>query len=200
MQPKRAALYARVSTADQVCENQLLDLKRYCNERGWLIADQFVDRGVSGTVSSRPALDRLMDGVRKKKYDTVLVWRFDRFARSVKHLVLALSEMKELGVDFVSYQENIDTGSSLGQAIFTIIAAMAELEKNIIIERVRAGLRRARQEGKRIGRPLTGEASVEKMLALQSSGLRQYQIAAELGVSRAYVSRSLHKPLLKAVV
>src|SRR5258708_1017547 len=132
---KRAALYVRVSTQDQNCDNQLLDLRRYAGERGWKIAGEFADTGVSGSKVSRPALDRLMDAAKKRKFDVLLVWRFDRFARSVKHLVLALDELRSLNVEFVSYQENIETSSALGQAVFTIIAAMAALERNIIDER-----------------------------------------------------------------
>ena len=112
-----------------------------------------MDEGISGTKDSRPALNELMNDAKQRRFDMVLVWRFDRFARSTKHLILALEEFKNLGIDFVSFQENIDTSSPLGSAIFTIISAVAQLERDIIAERVKAGLRRARENGKKLGRP-----------------------------------------------
>ncbi len=148
----RVALYARVSTTDQSTDSQLLDLRRYVRERGWNIFREYVDEGISGSKDSRPALNELMNDAKKRKFSVVLVWRFDRFARSTKHLILALEEFKSLGIDFVSYQENIDTSSPLGSAIFTIISAVAQLERDIIAERVKAGLRRAKENGKRLGR------------------------------------------------
>jgi len=148
----RVALYARVSTTEQSTDSQLLDLRRYVSERGWDIFKEYVDEGISGTKDSRPALNELMDDAKKRRFDVVLVWRFDRFARSTKHLILALEEFKNLGIDFVSYQENIDTSSPLGSAIFTIISAVAQLERDIIAERVKAGLRRAKENGKKLGR------------------------------------------------
>ncbi len=144
----RVAVYARVSTSDQSTESQLLDLRRYVRERGWDIFREYVDEGISGTKDSRPALNELMNDARKRRFDAVLVWRFDRFARSTRHLINALEEFKNLGIDFVSYQENIDTSSPLGSAIFTIISAVAQLEKDIIAERVKAGLRKAVENGK----------------------------------------------------
>ena len=200
--PKRVALYVRVSTNDQTCENQLLDLRRYAKERGWVVAEEYEDKGVSGTKASRPGLDKAMDAARKKRFDVLLVWRFDRFARSVKHLVLTLEELRSLGIDFISYQENIDTSSALGQAIFTIIAAMAALERNIIIERVHAGLRRARQNGKRLGRPLVN-IDADKVLMMRGDGKSMRQIAKVLGTNQTQVFKVIHakrgvtKPLLK---
>jgi len=149
----RVAIYCRVSTLDQSTDSQLLDLRRYTKERGWQIFQEYCDNGISGTKDSRPALNQLMDEARKRRFDVVLVWRFDRFARSTKHLILALEEFRNLGIDFISYQENIDTSSPLGSAIFTIISAVAQLERDIIAERVKAGLRRAQENGKHIGRP-----------------------------------------------
>ena len=148
--PARVAIYCRVSTLDQSTDSQLLDLRRYTRERGWNIFKEYCDNGISGTTESRPALNRLMDDAKKRKFDVVLVWRFDRFARSTRHLINALEEFRNLGIDFVSYQENIDTSSPLGSAIFTIISAVAQLERDIIAERVKAGLRRAKENGKRL--------------------------------------------------
>jgi len=149
----RVALYARVSTTDQSTDSQLLDLRRYVSERGWQSFKEYCDNGISGTKDSRPALNELMNDARKRRFDMVLVWRFDRFARSTRHLINALEEFKNLRIDFVSYQENIDTSSPLGGAIFTIISAVAQLERDIIAERVKAGLRRAQEQGKKLGRP-----------------------------------------------
>jgi len=186
----RVALYARVSTTDQSTDSQLLDLRRYVSERGWNIYKEYVDEGISGTKDSRSALNELMDDARKRRFDVVLVWRFDRFARSTKHLILALEEFRNLGVDFVSYQENIDTSSPLGSAIFTIISAVAQLERDIIVERVKMGLRRAKANGKRLGRP-RASIDLEKLHRLYCEGLSHRQIAAELGTSHASVGRML---------
>ena len=143
----RVAIYARVSTSDQSTDAQLLDLRHYIFHRGWRIFCEYCDSGISGSRDSRPALNQLMGDARKRRFDVVLVWRFDRFARSTKHLILALEEFRNLGIDFVSYQENVDTSSPLGGAIFTIISAVAQLERDIIADRVKAGLRRARAQG-----------------------------------------------------
>jgi len=183
----RVALYARVSTTEQSTDSQLLDLRRYGSERGWDVFKEYVDEGISGTKDSRPALNELMNDAKKRKFDVVLVWRFDRFARSTKHLILALEEFKNLGIDFVSYQENIDTSSPLGSAIFTIISAVAQLERDIIAERVKAGLRRARENGKKLGRP-KASVDTEKIHWLRSKGLSLRAIAKETGVSRTTVS------------
>ena len=148
----RVALYCRVSTRDQNCTLQLNELRSYCNARKFEIVREYVDEGVSGSLDSRPGLNLLMADARKRKLDAVLVWRFDRFARSTRHLLLALEEFRELGIGFVSYMENIDTTSALGRAIFTIVAAVAELERNLIVERVQAGINHARARGKQLGR------------------------------------------------
>jgi len=184
----RVALYARVSTTDQSTDSQLLDLRRYVRERGWNIYREYVDEGVSGTKDSRPSLNELMNDTKKRKFDVVLVWRFDRFARSTKHLILALEEFKNLGIDFVSYQENIDTSSPLGSAIFTIISAVAQLERDIIAERVKAGLRRARENGKKLGRP---RASVDKgeIRRLRAEGCSLREIAEQVGLSHTKVAQ-----------
>jgi len=183
----RVALYARVSTTDQSTDSQLLDLRRYVSERSWNTFKEYVDKGISGTKDSRPALNELMNDAKKRRFDVVLVWRFDRFARSTKHLILALEEFRNLGIDFVSYQENIDTSSPLGSAIFTIISAVAQLERDIIAERVKAGLRRAKENGKRLGRPRI-PVDINKILQLRSDGLSLRAIAKESGLSRTTVA------------
>jgi len=184
---KRIAIYARVSTTDQSTESQLLDLRRYVRERGWNIFKEYVDEGISETKDSRPALNELMNDAKKRRFDVVLVWGFDRFARSTKHLILALAEFKNPGIDFVSYQENIDTGSPLGSAIFTIISAVAQLERDIIAERVKEGPRRAKENGKKLGRP-RAVVDVEDIQRLRSKGLSLRAIAKETGVLRTTVS------------
>ena len=143
---KRVALYARVSTSDQTCDNQLRDLREYCRARGWDQVIEYVDDGVSGTQDRRPALDLMMAAIKSRKVDLVIVAAFDRFGRSTRHLVETLELFRHLGVEFISLREQIDTGSPIGQAIFTIIAAIAELERSLVVERVKAGLRRARAD------------------------------------------------------
>jgi len=189
--PPRVAIYCRVSTLDQSTDSQLLDLRRYVAERQWNIYKEYVDEGISGTKDSRPALDELMDAARKRKFDVVLVWRFDRFARSTKHLILALEEFRNLGIDFVSYQENIDTSSPLGSAIFTIISAVAQLERDIIAERVKSGLRRAKENGKKLGRPRGTALDVEKIRGPRKKGWSLKQIAKALNTSKSSVARLL---------
>ncbi len=188
----RVALYARVSTTDQSTDSQLLDLRRYVSERGWDSFKEYCDNGISGTTDSRPALNELMNDARKRRFDVVLVWRFDRFARSTKHLILALEEFKNLGVDFVSYQENIDTASPLGSAIFTIISAVAQLERDIIAERVKAGLRRARENGKKLGRPKVS-VDMDQVKALHSQGYSTRAIAEELGLTKSTAANLVKK-------
>ncbi len=191
---KRVAIYARVSTTEQSTDCQLLDLRRYVSDRGWATFREYVDEGISGTKDSRPALNQLMNDAKKRRFDVVLVWRFDRFARSTRHLINALEEFKNLRIDFVSYQENIDTSSPLGSAIFTIISAVAQLERDIIAERVKAGLRNAVEAGKQLGRPRGTSLDVETIHRLKSEGLSVREIAKQVGTSKTTVSR-----LLKAV-
>src|SRR5215472_16508239 len=151
----RVAIYARVSTPDgkgQSPEMQLRELREHCERRGWTIAGEYVDR-MTGTKDSRPELDRLMADAHKRRFDVVIVWKFDRFARSVSHLLRALETFKALRIDFVSYSEQMDTATPDGKMVFTVLGAVAELERSLIAERVRAGLRNARAKGKKLGRP-----------------------------------------------
>ena len=150
--PRRAAIYARVSTLDQEPENQLVDLRRYVAARGWT-AVEFVDRGVSGSRDRRPALDAVLTDVKRRRFDVLVCWRLDRLGRSLKHLVTLLDELQALGVAFVSLQEGIDATTPAGKLQMHILAAIAEFERARIAERVRAGLARARANGTRLGRP-----------------------------------------------
>jgi len=186
----RAAIYARVSTTEQSTELQLRDLRQYASARG-LAVTEYVDTGFSGARQSRPALDRLMDDARKRRFDCLLVWRFDRFARSTKHLLLALEEFRSLGIQFISYQENIDTTSPLGQALFTIVSAVAQLERDLIRERVRAGLRNARAKGKKFGRP-RAQVDPVSVAALRSEGLSWSQVCERLKLSKGTAQRAFY--------
>ncbi len=172
---------------------QLRDLRTYCTARGFTVAREFVDVAESGAKQSRPELNELMAEARKRKFDAVLVWRFDRFARSTKHLLMALEEFRSLGIQFVSYQENIDTSTPLGQVIFTIVSAVAQLERDLIRERVNAGLRHARACGKVLGRPRR-VVDREAIVRLQGEGLSLERIAATLkigyGTVRARLAQS----------
>ena len=183
---KRAALYLRVSTEDQHAETQGHDLQRYITQRGWRAVEPYSDAGVSGAAPSRPALDRLMADARRRKFDVVVVAAFDRFARSTSHLLAALDEFRALGIEFVSLRESIDTSTPLGRMVFTIVAAVGELERAIIRERVHAGLRRARAQGKRIGRPPL-HVSLENVLVLRRQGKTLRQIGRTFGVSRTKI-------------
>ena len=188
----RAALYMRVSTLDQHPETQLLDLRQMTAQRGLDIVHEYTD-GISGTKAKRPGLDAMMADARRGRFDVVLVWASDRIARSVKHFLDVLDELGRLKIEYVSFRENIDTGGPLGRAIVIIIGAVAELERNLIIERVRAGMRRARLEGQHIGRnPL-----VLDNLAIQRDrqhGQSIRQIAKGHRISTATVQRVLRKP------
>lgn len=184
------ALYARVSTEGQDPEVQLMALRAHATQRGWQVVEEFVDRGVSSGKERRPALDRLMKTAWAGHFQVVLVWRFDRFARSVKHLVAALETFRSLHVEFVSLQEQLDTATPLGQAMFTIIGAMAQLERDIIGERVKAGLARAKARGIRLGRPRVPVVAAE-LAALREQGLSVGAMARRLRCSRSTVRRYL---------
>ena len=150
----RCAIYARVSTLNgQNPAMQVRDIREHCAHRGWKIADEYVDRGISGAKDLRPELNRLMADAYRRRFDVVVVWKFDRFARSVSHLLKGLETFEALGIDFVSLSEQLDTSTPAGRMVFTVLGAVAELERSLIAERVRAGLRNARDKGARLGRP-----------------------------------------------
>jgi DNA invertase Pin-like site-specific DNA recombinase len=189
---KRAALYLRVSTVDQHPETQLHDLRQMAAQRGLEIVQEYTDR-ISGAKARRPGLDQMMADARRGKFDVVLVWASDRIARSVKHFLDVLDELNRIGVDYVSFRENIDTAGPLGRAIIVIVSAVAELERSLIVERVRAGMRRAKLEGRHIGRrPL--DLDREAILRDHRLGQSLGKIAREQGISRATVHRVVHEP------
>jgi DNA invertase Pin-like site-specific DNA recombinase len=186
----RVGVYGRVSTVEQDPASQLHDLRRYAEHRGWTIAEEFIDHGISGMKDSRPALNRLMAAARQRRLDVVLVWRFDRFARSTSHLIRALDEFRSLGVAFCSFSEALDTSTPTGKVMFAVIAAMAEFERALIQERVRAGLRRARAAGVQLGRPRVG-TDLMKAERLLKSGLSLRGAAKQLGLSDRTLRRRL---------
>ena len=187
---KRAAVYVRVSTVDQHPENQLLELRQFAAQRGLRIVGEYTDHGFSGARARRPELDRMMEDARRHKFDVLMVWSCDRLARSTKHLLQTLDELTGFGIQFLSQREAIDTEGPLGRAIIVIVSAMAELERCIIIERVRAGMRRAKLEGRRIGRaPLQVNRVV--LLRNRERGMSLNQLAQAHGISKASVCRVL---------
>lgn len=194
MEPtKRVGIYGRVSTRDQTTENQLLDLRKHCEARAWRIVAECLDEGISGSKDDRPALKEVMILAKKRKIDVLLVWRFDRFARSLVHLVNSLEELRRLGVDFVSYQESIDTSTPQGRMVFGVMASLAEFERALIQERIRSGLRRAKAHGSRLGRPrVTVDLAEAHRMRQEGRSLRE--IATALSVGKGTVERLLGRP------
>lgn len=178
----RVALYARVSTANgqQDPEMQLRELREFCSRRGWQVAKEYVDR-VSGSKDFRPALNQLMSDAARRKIDAVLVWKLDRFGRSLRHLVNALAELETLGLSFISLRDNLDLSTPSGRLMFQIIGAMAEFERSLIQERVKAGLRNAKAKGRRLGRPRAVVDQAE-VLAMRNRGASWRAVAGKLGV------------------
>jgi len=187
----RVAIYARVSTVNhgQDVGLQTRELRQFAEARAWTVAGEYVDAGVSGAKDSRPELNRLMADAHKRRFDVVCVWRFDRFARSDSHLLRALETFKALGIDFVSFSEQMDTSTPAGKMVFTVLGAVAELERSLTVERVRAGLRNARAKGKTLGRPRVTVDAV-KIAALRSQGISWAKIGEELGLGEGTVRRS----------
>src|SRR5262245_31709300 len=185
------ALYMRVSTKGQgqTTETQALALRDYAQRRGFEMIAEYGDEGISGSKDSRPALDRLMKDARARKFDVVIVARFDRFARSVSHLLRALEEFNHLGIDFVSLSESIDTSTPMGKMIFTVLGAVAELERNLIKERVHMGISRARKQGKQLGRPKRIFDREKARMLIQTMSIRE--AARQLGVSRGVIERAI---------
>jgi DNA invertase Pin-like site-specific DNA recombinase len=179
----RVAIYARVSTANngQDPTMQTRELREYCERRGWAFAGEYVDIGISGTKERRPELDRLMADAHRRRFDAVVVWKFDRFARSVSHLLRALETFKAQGIEFISFSEQLDTSTPAGKLVFTVLGAVAELERSLTVERVKAGLRNAKAKGKRIGRPHVF-ADARRIATLRSQGASWPKIAKELGI------------------
>jgi DNA invertase Pin-like site-specific DNA recombinase len=185
---KNVVLYARVSTRNngQNPETQLIPMREYAQHRCLTIVKEYVDHGVSGAKEKRPRLDELMTAARKGQFDGVIVWKFDRFARSTRHLVQALEEFQSLGIHFISLTESIDTSTPMGRMVFTVLGAVAELERSLICERVASGLARAKKHGKQLGRPKV-IVDRERVRQLQRDGFSVRAIAAQLHLSKSTV-------------
>lgn len=188
---RTVALYARVSTLEQSCGLQLDELRRYANQRFDRVLE-FVDVGVSGTQRRRPQLDTLMQGARRRQFDAVVVWKFDRFGRSLKHLLDSLEDFHALGIDFISLTEGVDTTTPTGQLLFGIFGAVAQFERDLIVERVRAGIAHARNLGKQIGRPRV-KVDVEPILRLRSQNFSLRKVARKLDIPVSRVRRALEQ-------
>ncbi|MFH1531360.1 MAG: recombinase family protein [Pseudomonadota bacterium] len=190
--PIRVALYCRISTTGhgQDVGLQLDELRSVAAQRGWVIQGEYIDEGVSGSKDSRPALDLMMGAARTGKLDLVAVWRFDRFARSTQHLLQALEEFRVQGVQFISLRENIETGTPVGRMIFTMVAAIAEFEKSLIVERVKAGVARAQAAGTHCGRPRR-ELDLRAAQILIDQGHSVRQVSEMLDVPRGTLRRRL---------
>jgi DNA invertase Pin-like site-specific DNA recombinase len=190
----RVGIYARVSTLHgQNPEMQLDELREYASRREWTVIGSYVDQGISGSKESRPELNRLMADAHRRKFDVALCWKLDRFGRSLRHLVNALAELEALGVAFVSLRDNMDLSTPSGRLMFQIIGAMAEFERALIQERVRAGLRNAKAKGKRLGRPTTA-FDVAKALRLRGEGFSLLDVASQLGIGLGTAYRGLQAP------
>ena len=199
MEKVRVALYARCSTLDkgQDPELQLVPLREYCQRRGFAIAGEYIDNGISGTKERRPQLDRLMEAARKRQIDLILVWKLDRFGRSLRQLVVTLEELSSLSVGFISYQDNLDLTTPQGRLMFHIIGAMAEFERELIRERVKAGLENARRKGKRLGRKPVAPVDIKKAIQLhkQDPSLSVRVIANKVNLSKSLVGRVLKEQM-----
>src|SRR5580704_2802463 len=196
----KIAVYARVSTNNgQDPEMQLRELRDYCQRRNWEATREYVDVGISGAKEKRPELDRLIADAHRRHFDAVVVWRFDRFARSVSHLLRALETFRSLGIEFVSLSEQVDTSTPTGKMIFTVLGAVAELERSLIVERVRAGLRNAVAKGKRLGRPrkIPNPGEIKR---LRAQGASWRFIGKELGIAPATALHAAKKSVWKSPV
>lgn len=189
----RAAIYARVSTSNngQNPEMQLGELREYCQRRGWEVAGEYVDAGISGTKEHRPQLDVLLAACRKRRVDAVVVYRYDRFARSLRQLVNALDEFRSLDIEFISLHEGVDTSTPNGRLVFGIFASIAEFERELIRDRVKSGIAAARSRGKKLGRPRVN-VDAARIAALRASGMSWPKIAAEIGASVGTVYQVAH--------
>jgi DNA invertase Pin-like site-specific DNA recombinase len=189
----QVAIYARVSTASngQDPTMQTRELREYADRRGWNVFAEYIDVGISGTKETRPELDRLMADAHRRRFDAVVVWKFDRFARSVSHLLRALETFRAQGIEFVSFSEQLDTSTPAGKMVFTVLGAVAELERGLIVERVKAGLRNAKAKGKRLGRPKVSVDSA-RIATLRRAGRSWSEIAKQTGWTKGTVQRAFY--------
>jgi DNA invertase Pin-like site-specific DNA recombinase len=186
------AIYARVSTDRQKVDMQIMELRDFVKRSGWKIFNEYTDQGYTGANTKRPAFAEMMYEARKRKFDILLVWKLDRLSRSLKDLINTLDELGSLGIHFISYDNNLDTTTPTGKLVFQIIGAVAEFEKDIIRERVRAGLENARQKGKRLGRPSVNDDIFQQALILRKEGLSFRKIEKELGVGEGTIRKRIN--------
>jgi DNA invertase Pin-like site-specific DNA recombinase len=186
---KTVAIYARVSTDKQKVDMQIRELRDFVKRSGWKIFNEYTDQGYTGANTKRPAFAEMMYEARKRKFDVLLVWKLDRLSRSLKDLINTLDELGSLGIHFISYDNNLDTTTPTGKLVFQIIGAVAEFEKDIIRERVRAGLENARQQGKRLGRPSVNSDILAKATMLRKQGLSFRRIERQLGLGEGTVRK-----------
>jgi DNA invertase Pin-like site-specific DNA recombinase len=191
MKQKRVALYARVSTDKQTATNQLRELQAVAERAGWKVVEEFVDRGVSGAKGreQRPALDKMLKAATRREFDLIAAWSVDRLGRSLQHLISLLGELHAQKIDLYLHQQGVDTTTPGGKALFQMMGVFAEFERAMIVERVRAGLQRARAQGKVLGRPKVGEAIEDRVRALRGQGKGIIKIAREVGIGVGTVQR-----------
>ena len=197
-QTKTAAIYARVSTDRQKVDMQLHELRQFAARSGWNIYKEYIDQNYSGGNTKRPAFTAMMDAARKRKFDLLLVWKLDRLSRSLKDLIITLDDLGACGIDFVSYDNNLDTSTPTGKLVFQIVGAVAEFEKDIIRERVVAGLAAARSKGKRLGRPPISKYVYDRAAEMRAEGLSYRSIGKALGIDEGTIRKRFRKELQEA--
>jgi DNA invertase Pin-like site-specific DNA recombinase len=186
----KCAIYSRVSTSDQNVDMQMDELRAYCQRRGFEVAEEYIDRGISGAKESRPALNRLLAGARQRQFDAILVYRYDRFARSLRQLVNALGEFEALGIHFISLHEGVDTSTPSGRLVFGIFASIAEFERSLITERIKSGQAAAKRRGIKFGRPRVN-VDPKRLVELRGNGISYANIAKATGLSVGTIFRTL---------
>jgi len=192
---KTVAIYARVSTDRQHVDMQLVELRQYAQSRGWTLHKEYIDEGYTGSNTKRPDFQALINDAKKRRFDVLLVWKLDRLSRSLRDLINTIDELNHLGIDFVSYENNLDTSTPQGKLVFHVIGAVAEFEKDIIRERVRSGLENAKRKGKRLGRPPVKDAVMAEAEELKKQGLSVRAIGSKLGVDEGTIRKRLKKAL-----
>ena len=195
-QSKTVAIYARVSTDKQKVDMQLNELRAFVKRSGWKVYKEFIDEGYTGANTKRPAFAEMRYDAKKRKFDILLVWKLDRLSRSLKDLINTLDELGSLGINFISYDNNLDTTTPTGKLVFQIIGAVAEFEKEIIRERVIAGLENAKQKGKQLGRPKIQDGILEKAKEMKKQGMSFRKIEKQLGVGEGTIRKKLNSRII----
>jgi DNA invertase Pin-like site-specific DNA recombinase len=192
--PKKVAIYARVSTDHQTTDNQVLELRAVAERHGWIVVAEFIDEGISGAKAKRPALDKMLAGVARRDFDMIAAWSVDRLGRSLQHLISMLGEIHGKKIDLYLHQQGVDTTTPGGKALFQMMGVFAEFERAMIQERVKAGLQRAKAQGKTLGRPSAPLKTVERIQALRADGMGILKIAKQLGIGTSVVQRIVSPP------